>query len=278
MEPALTDDVLWAWVARYARCADSGLGPDEWFPVSIDAARARHEAAAAIAVCTGCPVRAQCLELSLRHWDVGQHGVWGGLIAADRARLRRQRPAGHRIGNDRAATVSPGAGELGERQRRSVSAEARRQAPATRGHLRIYLGCAPGAGTTCALLGEGRQRAGHGTDVVVASVETHGRPGTEALLAGLEVISPPTAAERATAGAGIDLGAILARSPQVALVDDLARSNAPTARHAARWQDAEDLLAAGIDVISTVSIAHLESLSDVVAKITGAAPRPPVPH
>ena len=158
-----------------------------------------------------------------------------------------------------------------------MSAEARRQAPATRGHLRIYLGCAPGAGTTCALLGEGRQRAGHGTDVVVASVETHGRPGTEALLAGLEVVPPPTVADRATAVAGIDVGAILARSPQVALVDDLARSNAPGACHAARWQDVEDLLAAGIDVISTVSIAHLESLSDVVAKITGAAPRQTVP-
>ena len=94
--PPLTDDALWARVARYARCADSGLGPDEWFPVSIDAARARHEAAAAITVCTGCPARAQCLELSLRHWDIGQHGVWGGLIAADRARLRRQWPAHHR--------------------------------------------------------------------------------------------------------------------------------------------------------------------------------------
>jgi WhiB family transcriptional regulator, redox-sensing transcriptional regulator len=95
MELALrrpADDALWARVARFARCADSGLGPDEWFPVSFDAARARHEAAAAIAVCAGCPVRAQCLELSLRHWDIGQHGVWGGLIAADRARLRRQWP------------------------------------------------------------------------------------------------------------------------------------------------------------------------------------------
>ena len=95
MEPALTDDALWARVSRYARCADSGLAPDEWFPVSINAARARREAAAAIAVCAGCPVRAQCLELSLRHWEVGQHGVWGGLIAADRARLRRQWPADH---------------------------------------------------------------------------------------------------------------------------------------------------------------------------------------
>lgn len=85
----LTDDTLWARVARQARCADSGLDPDQWYPVSIEPARARHEAAAAIAVCTSCPVRAQCLELSLRHWDIGQHGVWGGLVTAGRARLRR---------------------------------------------------------------------------------------------------------------------------------------------------------------------------------------------
>jgi len=92
----LTDDALRARVARQARCADSGLDPDQWYPVSIEPARARHEAAAAIAVCTSCPVRAQCLELSLRHWDIGQHGVWGGLVATDRAHLRRRRPAGHR--------------------------------------------------------------------------------------------------------------------------------------------------------------------------------------
>ena len=82
-------DALWARVARYARCADSGLAPDEWFPVSIEPAQARHEAAAAIAVCTSCQVRTQCLALSLRHWDIGRHGIWGGLIAADRARLRQ---------------------------------------------------------------------------------------------------------------------------------------------------------------------------------------------
>jgi hypothetical protein len=90
----LTDDALWARVARQARCADRGLDPDQWYPVSTEAARARQEAAAAIAVCTSCPVRAPCLELSLRYWDVGQHGVWGGLIAADRAHLRRRRAAG----------------------------------------------------------------------------------------------------------------------------------------------------------------------------------------
>ena len=92
----LTDDALWAWVARQARCAASGLDPDQWYPASIEPARARHEAAAAIAVCTTCPVRVLCLELSLRHWDIGQHGVWGGLVAADRAHLRhrgRRRPA-----------------------------------------------------------------------------------------------------------------------------------------------------------------------------------------
>jgi len=158
-----------------------------------------------------------------------------------------------------------------------VSADISNRGPATRGQLRIYLGCAPGAGTTCALLREGRLRAEHGTGVVVASVETQGRPGTEALLMGLEVISPPTVAYRGMPVEGIDLAAILACSPQVALVDDLAHSNAPGARHAARWQDVEDLLAAGVDVISTVSVAHLESLSDVVAKITGVTPRETVP-
>ena len=90
-----TDHRLWAQVVRYARCADSGLDPDEWFPASIEPARARHEAAAAIAVCTACLVRAQCLELSLRHWEIGQHGIWGGLVPADRARLRRLLTTGH---------------------------------------------------------------------------------------------------------------------------------------------------------------------------------------
>jgi hypothetical protein len=92
----LADGAVWARVAGQARCAGSGLDPDQWYPVSTEPARARHEAAAAIAVCASCPVRAWCLELSLRHWDVGQHGVWGGLVAADRADLRRRRPAGHR--------------------------------------------------------------------------------------------------------------------------------------------------------------------------------------
>ena len=85
------DEALWARVTRYARCADSTLDPDQWFPVSAEADKARHEAAAAITVCTTCLVRTQCLALSLRHWDIGQYGVWGGLVPADRTALRRRK-------------------------------------------------------------------------------------------------------------------------------------------------------------------------------------------
>jgi transcription factor WhiB len=84
----LTDQALWARVIRHARCADGGHDPEQWFPVSVGIEKARQEAAAAIAVCTSCPVRNPCLALSLRHWDIGQHGVWGGLVAAERAALR----------------------------------------------------------------------------------------------------------------------------------------------------------------------------------------------
>jgi len=90
----LTDQALWARVARSARCADGVLDPDEWFPVSEPARVARQEAAAAIAVCADCLVRGECLALSLRHWDIGRHGVWGGLVAADRAQLRARLRAG----------------------------------------------------------------------------------------------------------------------------------------------------------------------------------------
>jgi hypothetical protein len=93
MEPMpgrLTEPALWALVIRHAQCSESDLDPDQWFPVSADPGQARQEAAAAIAICTTCPVRGHCLTLSLRCWDIGQHGVWGGLIAADRARLRRR--------------------------------------------------------------------------------------------------------------------------------------------------------------------------------------------
>jgi WhiB family transcriptional regulator, redox-sensing transcriptional regulator len=87
------DRASWTRVARHARCARSSLDPDQWFPLSAEIAKARQEAAAAIAVCATCPVRAECLALSLRHWDIGQHGVWGGLVAAERAALPRRRHA-----------------------------------------------------------------------------------------------------------------------------------------------------------------------------------------
>jgi hypothetical protein len=89
MPARLVDLALWASVIRHARCADSTLDADQWFPISAEADKSRQEAAAAIAVCATCQVRPQCLTLSLRHWDIGQHGVWGGLVAADRAALRR---------------------------------------------------------------------------------------------------------------------------------------------------------------------------------------------
>jgi hypothetical protein len=88
-----TDRALWGRVIRHARCTGSSLDPDGWFPISADIGKARQEAAAAITVCTTCLVRAECLELSLRHWDIGQHGVWGGLVAAERAALPRRRQA-----------------------------------------------------------------------------------------------------------------------------------------------------------------------------------------
>ena len=87
-----SDRTLWALVGRYAQCAGSTLDPDDWFPVSAEAEAARWEAAAAIDLCEGCLVRSQCLELSLRHWDIGQHGVWGGMVSADRAELRTRLP------------------------------------------------------------------------------------------------------------------------------------------------------------------------------------------
>ena len=146
-----------------------------------------------------------------------------------------------------------------------------------RGCLRIYLGYAPGAGTTCALFSEGHWRAEHGTDVAVAIAETHGRPYTEALLAGLEIIPPAKVSYQGTSFEEMDVGAVLTRRPAVALVDDLARCNVPGASHPRRWQDAAELLAAGIDVISTVTIGQLESLSDVAAKITGVPHRETVP-
>jgi two-component system, OmpR family, sensor histidine kinase KdpD len=146
-----------------------------------------------------------------------------------------------------------------------------------RGQLRIYLGNAAGVGKTYAMLGEGHRRAERGTDVVVGFVETHGRKHTSELLAGLEVIPRARIPYRGSTFEEMDLDAVLARRPEVALVDELAHSNVPGSKHAKRWQDVQELLDAGIDVISTVNIQHLESLNDVVEKITGVPQRETLP-
>src|SRR5580700_2428817 len=145
------------------------------------------------------------------------------------------------------------------------------------GKLRIYLGSAAGVGKTYAMLCEGHRRAERGADVVVGFVETHGRPHTAALIDGLEVIPRARLPYRDTTFEEMDLDAVLARRPQVALVDELAHTNVPGSRHEKRWEDVEELLRAGIDVISTVNIQHLESLNDVVEKITGVPQRETVP-
>jgi two-component system sensor histidine kinase KdpD len=149
--------------------------------------------------------------------------------------------------------------------------------PARRGQLRIYLGAAAGVGKTFAMLGEGHRRSSRGADVVVAFVETHGRRRTAEQMLGLEVMPRARISYRDTYFDEMDIDAILARHPQIALVDELAHTNVPGSRNEKRWQDIEELLAAGIDVITNVNIQHLESLNDVVFKITGVPQRETVP-
>ena len=146
-----------------------------------------------------------------------------------------------------------------------------------RGQLRIYLGAAAGVGKTFAMLGEGHRRLSRGADVVVAFVETHGRQHTAEQMIGLEVLPRARISYRDTWFDEMDTDAVLARKPQIALVDELAHTNVPGTRHDKRWQDVEELLAAGIDVITTVNVQHLESLNDVVLKITGVPQRETVP-
>ncbi|GAA2117582.1 sensor histidine kinase KdpD [Kitasatospora saccharophila] len=146
-----------------------------------------------------------------------------------------------------------------------------------RGQLRVYLGSAPGVGKTYRMLDEARRRRDRGADVVVGFIECHGRRHTENMLRGLETVPRLTRTYRGGDFQEMDLDAILARRPQVALVDELAHTNIPGGRNAKRWQDVEDLLAAGIDVVTTVNVQHLESLNDVVRKITGIPQRETVP-
>lgn len=137
-----------------------------------------------------------------------------------------------------------------------------------RGTLRIYLGAAPGVGKTYKMLEEGHRRAGRGTDVVVGLVETHGRANTAAKIGDLEVVPRKTVEYRGTTFTEMDVDAVLARRPAVALVDEFAHTNVPGGRNAKRWQDVAELLDAGISVITTLNIQHIESLNDVVESIT----------
>ncbi len=146
------------------------------------------------------------------------------------------------------------------------------------GHFRIYLGAVAGVGKTYDMLNEGRRRLERGTDVVVGFVEPHKRPLTEALLEGYEVVPRKKVEYRGAQFEEMDLDAVLARHPKVALVDELAHTNVPgSGRHAKRWEDVLELLDAGIDVITTLNIQHVESLADAVEQMTGAHVRERVP-
>jgi two-component system sensor histidine kinase KdpD len=139
-----------------------------------------------------------------------------------------------------------------------------------RGRLRVYLGMAPGVGKTYRMLEEGHRRTKRGTDLAVGFVESHGRPETEKLLEGLEIVPRRRVEYRGVIVDEMDTDAVLARHPAVALVDELAHTNAPGSERPKRWQDVNVLLDAGIDVVSTCNIQHLESVADAVATITGA--------
>jgi two-component system sensor histidine kinase KdpD len=148
---------------------------------------------------------------------------------------------------------------------------------AARGRLKVFLGAAPGVGKTYAMLSAARARRADGADIVIGVVETHGRPETARLTEGLEVLPRRRFEYRGTTLEEFDLDAALARRPAVIVVDELAHTNAPGARHAKRWQDVDELLAAGIDVLTTVNVQHIESLNDVVAAITGVTVRERIP-
>src|SRR5438477_327511 len=155
--------------------------------------------------------------------------------------------------------------------------EAARREDSRAGRLKIFVGAAPGVGKTYELLQSAHARKKAGVDVVVGVVETHGRAETEALLKGLEVLPRRRLAYKEQTLEELDLDALIARRPQIALVDELAHTNAPGSRHPKRYLDVEELLSRGIDVFTTVNIQHIESLNDVVAQITHVRVRETVP-
>jgi two-component system sensor histidine kinase KdpD len=164
----------------------------------------------------------------------------------------------------------PTADEMLERVRREAGAGAR-------GRHRVYVGIAPGVGKTYTALEELHRRAQRGTDVVIGFLETHGRPKTAELAASLEVVPRQQIPYKGVVLEEMDTDAVIRRHPAVALVDELAHTNAPGSTHEKRWQDVQDLVDAGITVISTVNIQHLESLADIVESITGVHVRERVP-
>jgi nucleotide-binding universal stress UspA family protein len=151
-------------------------------------------------------------------------------------------------------------------------AQAKKRAP-----LRVYLGAAPGVGKTYAMLSEGQRRRSRGTDVVVGIVQTYGRPKTKEMLEGLEIVSQREIEYRGSVFEEMDTEAIIERSPEVALVDELAHTNIPTSRRAKRWEDVIDILGEGITVITTLNVQHLASVNDVVAEVTGIKQQETVP-
>ena len=183
---------------------------------------------------------------------------------------------GHVTSHDRQLATGPSESNDPVEPRTEHAAQ-RSENKKKRGELRIYLGAAPGVGKTYAMLGEAHRRLERGTDLVAAVVETHGRKKTADLLAGIETIPPKYIEYRGKRFPELDVAAVLRRQPQVVLVDELAHTNTPGSKNPKRWQDVEELLDAGITVISTVNVQHLESLNDVVEQITGIEQKEKIP-
>ncbi|MGI4877594.1 MAG: hypothetical protein ACRYG4_08925, partial [Janthinobacterium lividum] len=146
-----------------------------------------------------------------------------------------------------------------------------------RGRLKVFLGAAPGVGKTYEMLSDAAARLADGDDVVIGVVETHGRAETDALVRPFEIVARRDVAYQGRVLTEMDLDAVLARRPRLVLVDELAHTNVPGSRHPKRYQDVEELIAAGIDVFSTINIQHIESLNDVVASFTHVRVRETVP-
>jgi two-component system sensor histidine kinase KdpD len=149
--------------------------------------------------------------------------------------------------------------------------------PSERGHLKVFIGMAPGVGKTYRMLQEGAAEADNGRDVAIGYLESHGRAETVAQAEGLEIVSRRSVVYRGTPLQEMDLPAVLARKPELCLIDELAHTNAPGVEHEKRYEDVRDVLAAGIDVFSTVNVQHLESLNDQVTQLTGSRTRETIP-